>query len=285
MINRLLFLKICLFLLITPVILNAQFDSAPLKAKYSKVRFHSDSRSGNWFLQMGGGVQTLFNGNYPQQLKEHIQPTATLSVGKMLAPEWGVRLNTNGGDIVGFKQTVRYGTANIDFLLNLATLARGYREWRFFELTLFSGPGYLHTFSENVGYATDKATLHLGLISSFRLSRIVNLNIEFQNNIVQLPNETGGIGAITAGLNFKIGKRRYTAYVPEETLSYQTYRETLQFQAELQKLKNQVSKMNRKSDTIFIHDTVYIAKKAINRLRKAEVKQKTKSNIYQQPKL
>lgn len=259
------FSLLCLYILFGHIVSDAQFDSAPLKAKYGKARFHSDSRSGNWFMTLSGGAQSLINGSFPEQPEQQINPSASVSFGKMLAPEWGIRLNANGGEVAGKLQKVRYGTANLDFLLNLATLSRGYREWRFFELTIFGGPGYLHTLSRNVGYPTNKATVHLGMISSFRLSRITNLNIEIQNNIVQLPMEAGGISAITAGLNFKIGKRRYTAYIPEETLSYQTYRETLIFQSEIKRLKDLVNKSNLKPDTIVIRDTVYIQKPKFNK--------------------
>lgn len=245
-----------LFLLVD-LSMSAQFDSAPLKAKYGKVRFHSEGRKANWFLSIGGGEQTFFSGNFPPK-GQIIHPGATLSIGKMLSPEWGIRLNTNGGEANSMTQTVSYGTANLDMLLNLSTITGGYHEWRPFEFCLFYGPGYLHTLKYQGLAATSRATFHVGAILSFRMSRFTNLNFEFQQNTTGFPGENGVLSMATAGIHIKIGKRRYTAYVPEELLSEQSYRETLLLEAEIKKLKAQVEQEDRKLKIIMVHDTIYI---------------------------
>ncbi|MDP4270073.1 MAG: hypothetical protein Q8909_08090 [Bacteroidota bacterium] len=247
---------ITLFLLVNSS-MSAQFDSTPLKAKYGKVRFHSEGRKANWFLSFGGGEQTFFSPHFPAN-GQIIYPGATLSVGKMLSPEWGIRLNTNGGQANSKTHVVRYGTANLDMLLNLSTIIGGYYEWRPFEFSLFYGPGYLQTLKYQGQAATSKTTLHAGAILSFRMSRFTNLNFEFQQNTTGFPGENGVLSMATVGFNIKIGKRRYTAYVPEELLSEQSYRETLQLEAEIKRLKERVEKAENKPKTIMVHDTIYI---------------------------
>jgi|GEM_PF-2829567 len=251
--------KVYLFILtILPTFsMLAQYDSAPLKAKFGKVRFHSDSRKANWFLSIGGGGQLFLSNNFPQK-GNYIHPAASLSFGKMLAPEWGIRMNVNGGEASVITQTIRYGTVNLDMLLHLSTITGGYYEWRPFEFSLFYGPGYLQTLKHLNQKATQQATFHAGAILSFRLSRFTNLNFEFQHNTTGFPGEDGLISMATAGVNIKIGKRRYTAYVPEEILSEQGYRETLLLKAEIDKLKKQVENADKKPKIITVHDTIYI---------------------------
>ena len=83
------------------------------------------------------------------------------------------------------------------------------------------GFGYAQRF-ENQGYArTESPTLNAGILTAFRLSKRVDLNVEVQGSLlneqfnrVNMFHLTDGIAQLSAGLTFKLGKTDFEVLEP-----------------------------------------------------------------------
>ena len=117
-----------------------------------------------------------------------------VSVGKWVAPGFGLRMQYSGLQAKGFtmnetanyvvggsredgsyKQRWDYMNLHGDLMINLNTLFGGYNPNRVYEIIPYIGAGWAHSYSRP---HTDAATFNAGVINRFRLSNAVDLNIE-----------------------------------------------------------------------------------------------------------
>jgi len=203
----------------------------------------------NWFISAGGGLQgfvgegsQLEKGNLKGILKDagnfdNYTPAVTFSIGKMVTPVFGFRLQGYGWEVreTNPEFTSIHGTDNNkmtylgahgDILVNLFNLfGADHSKNRFFDLIPFVGAGYAHGygFKDIAGgeYHVNTGTFNGGLLMRFRLAQALDLNLEIQGSALKdgfngyiADVSYDGIAAATLGLTYKFNKRGWT---PAET--------------------------------------------------------------------
>jgi outer membrane protein OmpA-like peptidoglycan-associated protein len=138
-----------------------------------------------------------------------------------------------GGPLVGydaqrdapalFKQKNKYFGVHLDYLLDVTNLWGRYNEKKVFRLIPWLGLGYAQRF-ENQGYSrTETPTVNAGILTAFRLSKRVDLNVEVQG---ALTNEDFNriyeyhlcdfIAQASVGLTFKLGRTDFEVCEPTD---------------------------------------------------------------------
>ena len=150
------------------------------------------------------------------------------SFGKWFNPYLAFRTQLNGGILHGFEgnnaefmQHNKYAAAHVDLLWDVTNFWGVYNEKRVFRLIPWVGFGYAQRF-ENQGRArTESPTLNAGILTAFRLSKRVDLNVEVQGSLlneqfnrVNMFHLTDGIAQLSAGLTFKLGKTDFEVLEP-----------------------------------------------------------------------
>ncbi len=122
------------------------------------------------------------------------------------------------GDGAQFMQHNKYVAAHVDLLWDVTNFWAPYRESKVFRLIPWVGFGYAQRFKTTESYdrpRTESPTLNAGILTAFRLSKRVDLNVEIQGSLlneqfnrVEMNHLTDGIVQLSAGLTFKLGKDR-----------------------------------------------------------------------------
>ena len=195
----------------------------------------------NWFLSIGGGAQTYFGDHNKQLLwKNRITPAFDVALGKWFTPGIGVRGAFSGYSIKGATQNGAYTTGelitekpqwgywlqyqefnfiqtHIDVLLNTTNLICGFKEKRVYNIIPYFGLGWAAVLEDanrlpNGINPGREVSANIGLINQFRLSRLLDLNIDIRGGYIQdrFDGETGGrygegLLSTTANLVWKIG--------------------------------------------------------------------------------
>ena len=193
--------KFFLMLAIAGMSLSAMAQADPTE-KYSVA---TNSFWSNWFIQTNvtwnsywsGGNNHLFSspfrkfglGSEPWTAAEAGKhPTGlgfSVAVGKWFTPGLGLRTKANLGwqgkafktfDAAKGEGTPFYATVNEQVLFNLSNLLCGYSETRVWNFIPYAGAGIYHTFGKDTkGNGT---VLSAGILNTFRISRVVALNLE-----------------------------------------------------------------------------------------------------------
>lgn len=130
----------------------------------------------------------------------------------------------------GYDYTLKYVGGSIDFMWNINNTFRPYNEKRFFEVILFGGPAYTHTFKEGVDIAggeyertaVNSIGVKAGLQTKFRLSNAWDFHLEGQTYVLPESfdrrvgdgNTMDGILNVFAGFTYKFNKRNFTQPEP-----------------------------------------------------------------------
>ena len=119
----------------------------------NKDRWYAEKGSHNFFVSLGGGIQFCVNpDNSDYGLGKAITGQFQLSVGKLINPVWGVRLqgsilntklnsdyiNGDNGTFVNLKQ--KYVALRADAMFNISNAISGYNPDRVFDAYAFMGP-------------------------------------------------------------------------------------------------------------------------------------------------
>ena len=114
--------------------------------------------------------------------------------------------------------------AHVDLLCDVTNFWAPYNEKKVFRLIPWVGFGYAQRFKtdEAVERArTESPTLNAGILTAFRLSKRVDLNVEVQGSLlneqfnrVSMNHLTDGIVQLSAGLTFKLGKTDFEVLEP-----------------------------------------------------------------------
>jgi len=219
----------------------ASMAQADPTEKYSVA---TNSFWSNWFIQTNvtwnsyysGGNNHVFSspfrkfglGSEPWNDGKH--PTGlgfSVAVGKWFTPGLGLRTKANLGwqgkafktidyDKLPIEGTPFYLTVNEQVLFNLSNMICGYNETRVWNFIPYVGAGIYHTFGEHTkGNGT---VLSAGILNTFRLGRVVSLNLEigymnYDKNFLS-RNIEAGLNAhrrdhqltLEVGATFNLGK-------------------------------------------------------------------------------
>ena len=234
------FFLFSLLLGVTTLTLSAQETVAPqagAKPVY-KTTFERGTAADHWFLTLQGGVGAQFlEGNEEKPFMDRLQMSYSLSLGKYHTPAFATRLNLVGAQahtyyMVG-NELKNYETsfvgAHYDFMFDVVNYFSRYNAKRVFHIIPFAGVGYNMKFNKAFEDLHHTAAIDAGLQLQFRLARRADLVIEgkaIYNNfnftinkcprsIAWNPNAYNGLyGALTAGLNFRMGGVEWTEIVP-----------------------------------------------------------------------
>ncbi len=197
-----------------------------------KTNFKKNKAGDNWFISIAGGASMLFgdeNGN--ANFGDRLNFAPQFSFGKWFNPYLGFRTQLNGGVIHGFEgrnaevmQHNKYMAAHIDFLWDVTNFWAPYNEKKVFRLIPWVGLGYAQRFktTESVERSrTESPTLNAGILTAFRLSNRIDLNVELQGSLlneqfnrVSMHHLCDGLVQLSAGLTFKLGKTNFEVLEP-----------------------------------------------------------------------
>ncbi len=197
-----------------------------------KTNFKKNKAKDNWFISIAGGASVLFGDqNKNADFKDRLNFAPQLSFGKWFNPYLAFRMQLNGGVIHGFvgtnaehMQHNKYVAAHADLLWDVTNFWGRYNEKRVFRLIPWVGFGYAQRF-KTTEYAefkrTESPSINFGILTAFRLSKRVDLNIELQSSLlneqfnrVSMCHLTDAIGQLSAGLTFKLGKTDFEVLEP-----------------------------------------------------------------------
>ena len=217
----------------------------------------------NWSVSMGAGVNALVRPSTidGEEYKgfNKVTPLFQLGAAKMLAPNYGVRLQGNYGKIKDYTSFAgvytkeqkgtdkymldfNYWTVEADFLFNLSNAAGGYKAARTYNATLFAGLGYGR--SAGADHDGDRTTdgqflVNVGLLNAFRITDAVDFYAELKANFVSqefaarnvvsdagqiyyASTKTGVIPSLTVGFTYKFKDRRFYKFEPCDYSPYES---------------------------------------------------------------
>ena len=157
-----------------------------------KTNFMKNKAGDNWFISAGAGMSILYGDqNSKADFKNRLNVNPNFSFGKWFNPYLGLRFAATGGVLHGFEgdnaqfmQHNKYVMAHVDFMWDVINFWGRYDEKRVFRLIPWVGVGYAQRFktSESNGSIprTESPSINFGLLTAFRLSERLDLNIEAQ---------------------------------------------------------------------------------------------------------
>ncbi|MBR6540719.1 MAG: OmpA family protein [Bacteroidales bacterium] len=196
----------------------------------NKDRWYAEKGSHNFFVSLGGGIQFCVNpDNSDYGLGKAVTGQFQLSVGKLINPVWGVRLqgsilntklnsdyiNGDNGTFVNLKQ--KYVALRADAMFNISNAISGYNPDRVFDAYAFMGPSLTIT---KATIATERKTAALvggtvGLGGKFNVSKSFDIYVEARGEVAQSPfgdyssSIADGNVAVTAGLTYYFGGKKF----------------------------------------------------------------------------
>lgn len=178
----------------------------------------------NWFLTFQGAYTNFLDAgqaNGDQLFKgDYANVGASVALGKWFTPGLGLRMKMNAWQLkYQMPESTRnekdyYGALTGDVMFNLSNLFMGYNEDRVWNVIPYVGAGVIRNCSRN-HYSP---ALSVGLISTWRLGKHVNFNVEANliNTTKSFAATDGGAGGfahgsdklfnIEAGFTFNLGK-------------------------------------------------------------------------------
>jgi outer membrane protein OmpA-like peptidoglycan-associated protein len=200
-----------------------------------KTNFKKNKAGDNWFISVAGGASVLFGDhNSKADFKNRLNFAPQFSFGKWFNPYLAMRVQLNGGVLHGFEevgastlfmQHNTYVAGHVDLLWDVTNFWGRYNEKRVFRLIPWVGLGYAQRFKtpeNNRSISrTESPTVNFGILTAFRLSKRIDLNVEVQGSLlneqfnrVSMAHLTDGIGQLSAGLTVKLGKTDFEVLEP-----------------------------------------------------------------------
>ena len=201
-----------------------------------KTNFKKNKARDNWFISIAGGASVLLGDqNGEANFGSRLNLAPQFSFGKWFNPYLAFRTQLNGGVLHGFErefdgvgslymQHNKYMAAHVDLLWDVTNFWAPYSEKKVFRLIPWIGVGYAQRFKTDDAVErprTESPTLNAGILTAFRLSKRVDLNVELQGSLlneqfnrVSMYHLTDGIVQLSAGLTFKLGKTDFEVLEP-----------------------------------------------------------------------
>ena len=199
-----------------------------------KTSFKKNKAGDNWFISIAGGASVLMGDiNSEEDFGKRLNFAPQISVGKWFNPHMGFRAQLYGGQLYS-NELVNYGVekhkyaaGHVDLLWDVTNYWAPYNEKKVFRLIPWVGLGYAHRFKtdadDNRAYVgLHSPTVNFGILTAFRLSKRLDLNVEIQNALVNEQMfsyiETSWLNSsimqLSAGLTFKLGKTDFEVLEP-----------------------------------------------------------------------
>jgi len=192
-----------------------------------RTSFKPNKTWDNWFIQLGGGVQTVLNepgksfvqqfGNIDTDLLGY--PALNLSLGRWWSPYWGFRIKAQdigifedevvGEPLLGSPWPFQYKNLNVhlDAMWNMTQYFCKYNAKRVFSFIPYAGFGWIT--SEKFTFDGGTMSINFGLLFDFRLSNHFGLHIDLAGATTPLNHL-----AATAGFTFNLGKSYFEVVQP-----------------------------------------------------------------------
>ena len=162
-----------------------------------------------WYLGVQGGANYVTSNYWSLSHFKHVSPNGQISVGYDFTPVFGLRgsisgpmgyFPVNGSNLGKFF----YGQAALDATFDICNIFK-YKETRFLSPYIFLGAGANYRLAANDQAASFSPAVRAGLGFDFRLSDLVDLSLEFQDNALNNKFNTLDDNAIFGGeiLNIK----------------------------------------------------------------------------------
>ncbi|MDH6533567.1 OmpA family protein [Parabacteroides sp. 52] len=227
--------KVLLFALLSGFVFSVSAQEYKPQVGFSneagyKTNFKKNKAGDNWFISIAGGGSILMGDhNSDADFGDRLNFAPSLSIGKWYSPTIGFRVQFNGGPIKSFgtnedaqfKLDGTYLAAHADVLWDVTNLWAPYRESKVFRLIPWVGLGYAQRFESQGVTRSESPTLNGGILTAFRLSKRVDLNVEAQASLmnetfnrVAYKKLTDAMLQATVGLTFKLGKTDFEVLEP-----------------------------------------------------------------------
>ena len=199
-------------------------------------RYYALSAKDNYFMGVGVGAQALINhDNNDYGYKHAITPLFNLSVGKLITPVWGVRLQFAGvstrlyshfvnGHVGPYNEyNKKYITARFDGMFNFSNAFAGYNPDRVVDVYGFMGPA-LQFVKNHVGLDEKLEALingSIGLGLGFQASQSLAINLEARAEMGESPfagyscRAVDGAIGVNAGITYYFGGKKFVKVVDE----------------------------------------------------------------------
>lgn len=196
----------------------------------AKTNFMKNGAGSNWFISFAGGANLLLaKDDSRAEFKNRLNFAPQFSFGKWFNPYTGFRAQFTGGSLHGFSGPSnnlrmlhnKYVGVHADLLWNVSNYWGRYNEERIFSLIPWIGVGYAHRFSNQGFKASDVPTFNAGILTAFRLSNRIDLNLEMQ--VATMPKyfdrtksgtEFEAIPTLSAGFTVKLGTTQFAVIEP-----------------------------------------------------------------------
>jgi outer membrane protein OmpA-like peptidoglycan-associated protein len=196
-----------------------------------KTYFKHNKSSDNWFVSIAGGASTFFGDETVNaDFSDRLNFAPQVSFGKWFNPYIAFRLQLNGGSIHSFSgpqgefmQHNKYMGAHANLLLDVTNLWAPYNDRKVFRLIPWVGMGYAQRFETQGIPRSESPTLNSGILTAFRLSNFLDLNVEIQGSLLNeafnrqtMKKLSDGIVQATVGLTFKLGRNNFEVLEPAD---------------------------------------------------------------------
>lgn len=207
--------KVLFTLALVVAALSVAAQEQEIEPKPSNADFVTNRFWDNWEVSAGVGAQSWFFGGNQDMGKrgKRISPEVDLSVAKWITPVFGARLQGQGlsvkSSLQGYKSnffdeinqqtglnihqsTWSYYFIHADAMVNLSNWFCGYKEMRVWQPVVFAGLGYArsHISGADIYRGNNEFAFSCGLLSKFRVSKAIDLNLELKTMLVR---ETFGL--------------------------------------------------------------------------------------------
>jgi len=188
----------------------------------TKVSYLPSRFAENWFIQAGGGVNTVFNNGFGP-----VSPAAELYVGKWFTPSVGLRLGAlggankpNGTETGWFsgRDGFLFGHADLDVMWNMFNTFR-YNEHRFWDVTPYVRMSAIYTKQEGAPGHVEPG-VGVGIHNGLRLGKRVDLYVEAtavgaRGRAYRQRSDITVFPSVTAGIVVRVGKTGFRRPEPE----------------------------------------------------------------------
>ena len=170
----------------------------------------------NWFITLHGTYSNYQVRGADQDLLDAPMWGGSIALGKWFTPGMGVRAKVGLGKFhnsvwaaENYDNHINYLNSEVDAMFNISNLICGYSETRVWNVIPYASANIFHNSTHN----RTEYPLGLGVISTWKLSKHINLDVEASWKAVNpdaAGSKVGGkkdhIFALEAGLTFNLGK-------------------------------------------------------------------------------
>lgn len=199
--------------------------------------YETNGFGGNWFIGIGGGINTFVDNGYDPR----ISPNIDVNVGKWFTPSVGARVGYQGfgfsewapnPTVLGpelnvdkgmYKRKQGFAYAHADVMWNISNAFSGYKETRFWDFVPYVHGGLLHGYGmDGKKFSKNEFAAGVGLYNTMRLSNRVKLALDLRGTVVngRIHEAAGGITGLasaTFGVIVNLGKTNWkrATQIPE----------------------------------------------------------------------